>query len=103
MKKKKTPWQYAKPYLFLLPIYALMVIFKYIPFGMAVEKSFFTWNGTNVNQFAGLANYAQAFRDPVFMDSLKNVGIIAVAYVLIVLTIPILAAELLYAVRSRRK
>ncbi len=103
MKKKKTPWQYAKPYLFLLPIYVLMVTFKYIPFGMAVEKSFFTWNGTNVNQFTGLSNYVQAFRDPLFLYSLKNVGIIAIAYVLIVLTIPILAAELLYAVRSGRK
>ena len=101
--RKRTAWQYVKPYLFLLPIYLLMVTFKYIPFGMAIEKSFFTWNGKNVNQFIGLNNYIQAFHDPIFLDSLVNVGVIAIAYIVIVLTIPILAAELLYAVKSRKK
>lgn len=103
MKGKKSAWQYAKPYLFLLPIYLLMVTFKYIPFGMAIEKSFFNWNGSNVNQFVGIANYIQAFQDPSFLASLRNVGVVAIAYIIIVLTVPLLAAELLYAVRSRRK
>lgn len=103
MSKKKTPWQYAKPYLFLLPIYLLMVTFKYIPFGMAIQKSFYTWNGSNVNKFVGFANYIQAFKDPTFIVSLKNVGVIAIAYIVIVIVIPILAAELLYAVKSKRK
>ncbi len=103
MKRKKLAWQYAKPYLFLLPIYLLMVTFKYIPFGMAIEKSFFNWNGSNVNQFVGVANYIQAFKDPSFLISLRNVGVVAIAYIIIVLTVPLLAAELLYAVRSRRK
>ena len=103
MRKKRTPWQYMKPYLFLLPIYLLMIIFKYVPFGIAIEKSFFNWNGANVNQFIGLENYIQAFKDPTFIIGLKNVGIISIAYIVIVLTVPLLAAELLYAVKSRKK
>lgn len=103
MRKKRTPWQYMKPYLFLLPIYLLMIVFKYIPFGIAIEKSFFNWNGANVNQFIGINNYIQAFKDPTFIIGLKNVGIISIAYILIVLTMPLLAAELLYAVHSRKK
>ena len=61
--KKKSLFRMVKPYLFLLPIYLLMVTFKYIPFGMAIIKSFFNWNGANVNLFVGLDNYIAAFRD----------------------------------------
>lgn len=103
MRKKRTPWQYIKPYLFLLPIYLLMITFKYIPFGIAIEKSFFNWNGANINQFIGFDNYIQALKDPTFMIGLKNVGVISIAYIVIVLTMPLLAAELLYAVHSRKK
>ncbi len=102
MHRRKMLAKRVRPYLFLLPVYLLMIIFKYVPFGMAIEKSFFHWNGSNVNQFVGLANYMQAFRDPVFRISMQNAGILALAYIGIVLTIPLLAAELLYAVRSRR-
>lgn len=102
-KRKKTALQLLKPYLFLLPIYLLMVTFKYIPFGMAFVKSFFNWNGGNVNVFVGLNNYAAAFRDITFTKSLINSLWIAAADILIVLTFPLLAAELLYAVRSPRR
>ncbi|MDD3339228.1 MAG: sugar ABC transporter permease [Lachnospiraceae bacterium] len=101
-KKKRTLLQILKPYLFLLPIYVLMVTFKYIPFGMAIKESFFNWNGANVNQFIGIENYLNAFKDPNFLISLINCGFIAIADILIVITFPILAAELLYAVRSKK-
>lgn len=102
-KKKQTPLQILKPYLFLLPIYILMVTFKYIPFGMAIVKSFFNWNGANVNLFVGFNNYIAAFKDITFMKSLINCLWIAGADILIVLTFPLLAAELLYAVKSSKK
>lgn len=103
VKRKKTMLQMLKPYLFLLPIYLLMVTFKYIPFGMAFVKSFFNWNGANVNVFAGLDNYIAAFKDITFTKSLVNCLWIAGADILIVLTFPLIAAELLYAVKSSRK
>ena len=46
--KKKITLRTIKPYLFLIPIFSLLIIFKYIPFGMAIEKSFFNWNGANM-------------------------------------------------------
>lgn len=101
--KKKSLFRMVKPYLFLLPIYLLMVTFKYIPFGMAIIKSFFNWNGANVNLFVGLDNYIAAFRDITFTKSLVNSLWIAGADILIVLTFPLLAAELLYAVKSTKK
>lgn len=102
--RKKKPLQVLiRPYLFLLPIYLLMVTFKYIPFGMAIVKSFFNWNGGNVNVFIGLDNYIAAFKDMNFVKSLINCLWIAGADILIVLTVPLLAAELLYAVKSSKK
>lgn len=100
---KKMPLLWIKPYLFLLPIYVLMVIFKYIPFAMAFEKSFFEWNGTNVNLFIGFANYKRAFTDPSLRASVLNCIWMAAANVAIVLTVPLLAAELLFALKSPQR
>lgn len=92
-----------KPYLFLLPVYILMIMFKYIPFTMALEKSFFNWNGTNVNLFTGLENYKKAFTDTSLRAALINCIWMAVSNIVIVLTVPLLAAELLYALKSSKQ
>lgn len=96
-------WQaILKPYLFLLPIYVLMVTFKYIPFFNAIIKSFFKWNGGNVNEFIGFKNYVDLFSSKQLGIALMNSLKFCLANIVITLTTPLLAAELLYAVRSRR-
>ncbi|MGI5172209.1 sugar ABC transporter permease [Treponema sp. OMZ 840] len=99
---KTLSFNFLKPYLFLLPIYILMIVFKYFPFAMAFGKSFFEWNGTNVNLFIGFANYKKAFADPSLRASVINCFWMAVSNVIIVLTIPLLAAELLFALKSAK-
>ncbi len=101
-KRKKSFLDIIQPYLFLIPVYALMLTFKYIPFFNAVIKSFYKWNGGNVNQFIGFKNYTDLFGNKQFAISLKNSLIICLANVAIGLTLPLLAAELLYAIRSNR-
>lgn len=101
-KKRKSLFLIVKPYLFLIPIYLLLVIFKYIPFGMAVQKSFFNWNGGNMNIFIGFQNYLEAFSDKIFLESLLTVFKVLIVYVLIVVTVPLLTAELLFAVKSAK-
>lgn len=103
MQKKRNWIKLIKPYLFLIPIYIFLVTFKYIPFGMAIEKSFFNWNGGNLNVFVGLDNYIAAFKDSVFLGSLLTVLKVMIAYILIVVSIPLLAAELLFAIKSAKK
>ena len=100
--KKKRLMRKIKPYLFLLPVMILLVIFKYIPFGMAVEKSFFNWNGATTDVFIGLKNYIEAFHDKIFLESLGHASIVMVVQVIITLTIPFFTAELLYAVKSKK-
>lgn len=101
-KRKKSPAELIKPYLFLVPIFALMITFKYIPFFTAIFESFFKWNGSNVNEFIGLQNYIDLFKSNQFWISLWNCAKYCIAHILIAVTMPLLAAELLYAVKSKR-
>ena len=100
--KKKLTFRTFKPYLFLVPIFVLLIVFKYVPFGMAIVKSFFNWNGANLNEFIGLDNFIEAFQDEMFLESIVRAFIVMVVQVLIVISIPLITAELLYAVRSKR-
>lgn len=102
IKSKKSFGRVIRPYLFLLPIFTLMIIFKYIPFVNAIITSFYKWNGGNVREFIGLKNYTDLFQDKQFWISLFNCLKICVANLAIALTMPLLAAELLYAFRSKR-
>lgn len=101
-KSKKSLGRVLRPYLFLLPIFTLMIIFKYIPFMNAVITSFYKWNGGNVREFIGLKNYADLFQDKQFWISLLNCAKICAANLVIALTMPLLAAELLYAFHSKK-
>lgn len=102
-QKKKFTFRTIKPYLFLVPVYFLLITFKYIPFGLAIQKSFYNWNGGNVNEFIGLNNYLEAFHDKVFLGSLVTVSKVMIFSIIVVVTIPLLTAELLYAVKSTKK
>lgn len=101
-KLAKSIKQRLMPYLFLIPIYLLIVTFKYIPFGTAIQKSFYNWDGGNTDIFVGLQNYIAVFKDPIFFTSLRNVAVVCVAYILIAITIPLLAAELVFSLKSQR-
>lgn len=90
------------PYLFLLPVYILIVTFKYIPFATALQKSFYNWDGGNTNIFIGIQNYIAVFTDRIFHTSLLNVFIVCVAYVVIAVTVPLLAAELVFSLKSSK-
>lgn len=100
--KRKSMFHVLKPYLFLLPVLSLLIIFKYVPFGIAFQKSFYNWNGANMNEFIGLKNYVEAFHDKIFLQSIGKAVIVMVVQVCITVSIPLLAAELLYAVKSSR-
>ena len=102
VKSKKNFGRVIRPYLFLLPIFTLMIIFKYIPFVNAIVTSFYKWNGGNVREFIGLKNYIDLFQDKQFWIALFNCVKICVANLVIALTMPLLAAELLYAFRSKK-
>ncbi|MFE5322613.1 carbohydrate ABC transporter permease [Paenibacillus sp. NPDC056579] len=91
-----------KGYAFLLPVFAVLATFKYVPFFDALIMSFYDWNGANVKQFIGLRNFIDLFQDPAFYVSLKNMLTFTVTGVIIQLTVPLLAAVLVFHVKHQK-
>jgi raffinose/stachyose/melibiose transport system permease protein len=79
-------------YLFLIPVFLTMGLFKYYPFLTAISKSFYDWNGSNLNDFVGFENYVKLLKDEEFLRSMRNIVFITVSYVIFQLTFPLIAA-----------
>lgn len=60
--------------LFVLPAFVIYVLFQIIPLIGAVFFSFMDWNGIGGTalKFVGVKNYLDAFKNPDFIVSLKN-------------------------------
>jgi len=93
---------HLKAFLFLLPILVSMGLFKYIPFFQAIVKSFYQWNGANVDQFVGLDNYVKLLSDATFHIALKNIALFTGSFVVINLIFPLFAAVTVSHIRRRR-
>lgn len=104
--RQRTVWEElrrkAPLYLFLLPTVLFLLVFMYYPAYKAVELSFFQWDGFSPPRWIGLGNFERMMRDSVMRASIDNMLILTGARILIVLTTPLLAAELVFHLASRR-
>jgi ABC-type sugar transport system permease subunit len=98
----KTIWRVRHAYLFIAPIFLCLFLFKYYPFYIALIKSFYEWNGANIDNFVGIKNYILLFQDELFHQSLKNILILTIGGVSASLTLPLLAAVLVFRLRSKK-
>jgi len=90
-------------YLLLLPTFILLFIFEYYPAFSAVYHSFFDWDGFTLPRYVGIENFIQLFlKDPVMSISAKNITILTIFRVLIAITIPLAAAELVFNIFNVR-
>lgn len=88
-------------YLFVLPSFALIALFSYYPAALAFYYSFTNFSSRNVTAFIGLENYITIIRDDTyFREGIVNVILILITGVAKVLTVPLLAAELVYWVKN---
>ncbi len=88
-------------FLMLVPSIAMILIFNYIPIIQSVFYSFFEWSGGAAKTFVGLGNYLSLFRDPLFLKSLVNQGILLVARIFLVLVPPLFVALLIFGLKTR--
>jgi ABC-type sugar transport system permease subunit len=88
------------PYLFLVPAFILLILFRYIPAFSAVYHSFTDWDGTSESNFLGLKQYQTLFSDAVFLRSLQNIIIYTIARTFFSTLMAIVGAELVYNLRS---
>jgi raffinose/stachyose/melibiose transport system permease protein len=64
---------------FLSPALALYLFFVLVPIGQGAFYSGYDWNGLEpLSTFVGLGNYREALADPVFLGSMRHVGLILV-------------------------
>ena len=83
------------PYLFLLPAGLLLVVFFFIPFFQTVILSFQDYtNSIYEPVFAGLQNYIDLFKNPIFYRVLANTFIYLIVAVPILAIVPLFLAIL---------
>ncbi len=58
-------------YLFVIPTVLLVALFQYYPASLGIIKSFFRWNGADISEFVGFANYVDLLRNTDFWNSFK--------------------------------
>lgn len=91
------------PYLLVLPLIALIVLFVYWPLMYQTYLSFFDWNFVRPDMtYVGFDNYTRLADDPRFMRSLHGTWIYFVALIPIQVFIPLGIAMLLWPIRKSK-
>ncbi|MCC2031574.1 carbohydrate ABC transporter permease [Microbacterium allomyrinae] len=89
------------PLLALLPVFAFLGIFQYWPAISGIWFSFWNWKPSGQSEFLGFDNYVRMFGDEVWWSSFRNLGIIFV-FGVVMWVFPLIAAEMLIALRGAR-
>jgi len=84
-------------WLYILPGLLFYGLFTLAPLLHTIELSFFDWDGLTVGHYIGLANYREAFSDPLVRDSFKHSAELIVFYALL----PVALGLLLTAILTR--
>jgi len=99
MKKKAAPAQLLLIYMLLVPAVFLVGTFAYYPAVNGIYHSLFRWNGNDINEYVGFANYKRIFTDAVLMRSFGVLGILIVANLFKMIP-PIIAAVCIHRLAS---
>ncbi|MEU7282134.1 sugar ABC transporter permease [Streptomyces sp. NPDC045431] len=96
---KSVPW-FA--YLALVPLFATLAVFAYYPAASGIWHSFYEWRPGFDSPFVGLDNYRAMLDDDLWWRSFRNLGVIFVFGITVAWAIPLLAAELIISLKSKR-
>jgi len=91
----------APLYLILLPTILFLVVFFYYPAVSGFLHSFTYWDAKSTT-WAGLANYEKLFTDKRMLTAFTNLAQLTIFHVIMVLTMPLLAATLVFHVPHQR-
>lgn len=94
MRRKK------RYYFYLMPIFALLLVFSYYPPISAFYYSLFDWDGVQL-RYVGLTNFANLIQDDTFLIAAQNVLKLLVANIVIALVPSLIVAELIFELRNR--
>lgn len=89
-------------YAFIIPTFVLLAVFNYYPIFSALYHSLFDWRGGGQAIWVGLANYRELFRDTILGEASINALKLLAFGILVTLTVPLTAAELIFHLKSQR-
>jgi ABC-type sugar transport system permease subunit len=104
--RSRTLWQEIVrarlAYLLLLPMFLTLAIFVYYPPLSALYHAFFAWDPTQPSSpLVGLDNFKLVFQDPHMWQATTNMAQLLVFGVTVGTVVPLIVAELIYAVRDQ--
>ncbi len=94
--------RHKKSYLFLLPTFALLIVFNYFPVIWSFKLAFSDYQPGVYDRFVGFANFISIAHNDYFLSSISNMLVFLVTDLIKALIPPILFAELIHALRSER-
>ena len=98
----KEIWKRKIAYLFIAPLIIGLLIFSYYPPVYGLALSFFEKHSVGETVFVGFANYANLFKDDVFLRSIPTMFYIMIPRLLIGIVVPLVMAELIFSVKSEK-
>lgn len=103
----KSMWKHKIAYILLLPTFLLIWFFNYRGILTAFVRAFTNWSTTNNTvakmEFVGLDNFKRMFSEGYFLIGMKNLLLLIITGILKVLTMPLIAAWLVYAVNGNKR
>lgn len=84
-------------------LFALLIVFVFVPFYRAILDSLTDWDGFSDPVFIGIENYRKLlFEDPAFREALWHVSILTAVFVVQSVCVALGVAYLIHHLRSRR-
>ncbi len=101
-RKRRTHRHTWLLYVVLLPVFGLLALTNYYPAFSGIYHSFFHWQPGYSSPFAGLSHLKDMLADSLWWQSFVHIGEIFVWGVTLGWIFPLLAAELIITLTSRR-
>lgn len=95
-------WNSKYIYLGLAPTFILVFLFLYYPAFSGLFHSLYDWQPGGRTTFVGLANFERMIHDPYVIKGIWNLVILIITGLLKALIPALIAAELIYHLRSKR-
>ncbi|MGN7355829.1 outer membrane protein assembly factor BamB family protein [Paenibacillus sp. SAF-054] len=95
-------WKSKWVYLGLAPTFILLLAFLYYPAFSGLFHSLYKWQPGARTTFIGLDNFNRMFHDPYVVNGIGNLLILIVTGLIKAIIPPLLVAELIYHLRSKR-
>lgn len=88
---------------FLIPFFAVMIVFAYIPLAQLIIQSFFQYQVTDLpGRFVGLSNYKAVLTSSLLFKYFKNTVVLYIYLLLFSFIVPIFQAIMLFQLKKTR-